>query len=369
LPIAKKPKKDKILSSHISHYLFARDSIIESYEAFTIQDQLTLRETNSLQDKFCYVGAQGPDIFFHNQRTMPSGLQIGAVMHRNGYGTFSAYLFEYLLSNDYALGSPEFIYFLSFISHAIMDRYLHPYINYFSGWVELKNEESHKYRHCHSFLERIIDVILLKEIDHKSVQEIDFASKFDLGENFPNNLKDLFLYGLDKTYKRIAQDDKKSIRLQNAYSDSRGYYHYSQMYLDQYQAHLMGTQVSDLEDRWLALLHPLALDPSLDYANNKKITWSDPCFDEETRSMSLIELYDQAKLAVKSIYKEIIGLSLGIDPGPEFNGIAPLVGNSDLRTNIPQSEPCSMQYSQPLPLQKLIHRLSEGTVDKDWFYP
>jgi hypothetical protein len=36
------------------------------------------------------LGCQGPDIFYHNQRTKPSGLHYGALAHRRRYGSLAA---------------------------------------------------------------------------------------------------------------------------------------------------------------------------------------------------------------------------------------------------------------------------------------
>ena len=55
---------------------------------------------------FLVLGAQGPDIFYHNRRRKPSGLHFGALIHRKGYGRLTAAMVEYGKAFDAAPDDP-----------------------------------------------------------------------------------------------------------------------------------------------------------------------------------------------------------------------------------------------------------------------
>src|SRR4030042_4005693 len=100
-------------------------------------------------------GAQGPDFFYHNQRTRPTGLKYGVAAHHEGYGRLTAHLVRQLRrlqarGIDEAVKDELTAFTLGWVTHAFLDRVTHPFIVSFSGWGE-------KYFRCHIFFERILD--------------------------------------------------------------------------------------------------------------------------------------------------------------------------------------------------------------------
>jgi hypothetical protein len=65
------------MPSQIAHFIFAQDLV----SALSPSDQ------NRIQPEYLFLGAQGPDIFYHNLRTKPSGVFYGGLMHRPGLGS------------------------------------------------------------------------------------------------------------------------------------------------------------------------------------------------------------------------------------------------------------------------------------------
>ena len=84
---------------------------------------------------FFRFGCQGPDIFYHNRRTMPSGLHYGALAHRRGFGSLVAGAAASLPAAEREATSASAAYLLGLATHAAVDRATHPFIIYFSGWA------------------------------------------------------------------------------------------------------------------------------------------------------------------------------------------------------------------------------------------
>src|SRR5690606_6736764 len=137
------------MPSHIAHTAFAVESLAQLGRA----DLLGSRD-----HEYLVLGSQGPDMFYHNQRTMPSGISFGSLLHRRSYGSFCAEILAWLVSENLGPDSAAGKYLLGYITHAILDRYMHPFINYFAGWYDPADPETEVFRFAHPFLERILDL-------------------------------------------------------------------------------------------------------------------------------------------------------------------------------------------------------------------
>ncbi|AHC15826.1 hypothetical protein [Salinispira pacifica] len=351
-------------------------------------------------------GAQGPDIFYHNQRTMPSGLLIGSLLHRRGYGSVSAAMLEYLLLEECSPLSPEAIYLYGFISHGVMDRIMHPYINYFSGWIN-DDDNSRMYRDCHPFFERIIDTALAVSVPSsygaddmmwsirgnrpRHYSGNMFSAMFDRGETMHPGIHRMLSHGLRSVFSRLRNDGKLETRIQNAYADSRGFYRFCEEAkatpeASAPQASVPQTSVPETsgtepggtvslskrgsadapaegkhgwEDpgasrRWKALSHPDRLPDGPDYANLNRSTWYDPCDGEKPRREGLGELYARSLREAAGVLGPIISILQGADPPDHYPGVPDSVGDHGLRSSLSGETPCTMVHMDPLPLYKML---------------
>jgi hypothetical protein len=114
------------MPSHFMHLIFAEEAVSRALgdEATTI-----LRTHGNL----LRFAAQGPDIFYHNQRTMPTGLRYGVALHKHGYGTMVGELVREARRLGMGPTTELGAFTLGFATHAILDRYTHPYIIHFAG--------------------------------------------------------------------------------------------------------------------------------------------------------------------------------------------------------------------------------------------
>ena len=90
----------------------------------------------------------------------------------------------------------------------MLDRVTHPFINYFSGWVVPDRPDSEQYYHCHAFLERIIDVFVLRIRKRQTISDYDFFSHVDCGEPMPKEITEAISFGIVRTFTRLYDEGK-----------------------------------------------------------------------------------------------------------------------------------------------------------------
>ena len=76
------------MPSQILHTLFGEDVIAEIYRSIgsrfgLVADKAREKILGSYRAAFT-LGCQGPDLFYHNQRSRPVGLEYGTLLHRRG---------------------------------------------------------------------------------------------------------------------------------------------------------------------------------------------------------------------------------------------------------------------------------------------
>jgi hypothetical protein len=336
------------LPAHISHELFAQETFDHVFD----EDDLTTLNKNR---KYWVFGAQGPDFFLHNHRTQPSGLIFGKLIHNERYGDFVYHLLEFAIHHGRSFDSPLGAYILGFVTHAILDRKTHPFINYFSGWVERDVPESIRYTNCHAFLERIIDVFLLKMRHGTHISDYDFLSRIDLGESPPADLVSSMVAAIESTYPEYRDHDTIAERVTNAYFDTMNFYRYTNppARANLFEAWKRDKGGIDPTRRFLALFHPDGL-PELDYLNIKRASWNDPGDSDETRDDSFLELYEQAIDDAAKPVRIVANALLGI-ASAKSAGLA--IGNENLSDEKSRKTRRDLRYVSPLPLDEVLSSL------------
>ncbi|MGM0378259.1 MAG: zinc dependent phospholipase C family protein [Bacillota bacterium] len=134
-----------------------------------------LENYNRLNNKSFILGCQNSDLFFYYKfkiKTKPPNL--GQLIHNNQIKKTFEKLFEYLIENKNLLITKSYIY--GFITHYILDKNIHPYIN-------SKSDFNHKR------LEADIDTYIVDKFLNKSI--------------FQMNSKDILYF--DKNYNQIHE--------------------------------------------------------------------------------------------------------------------------------------------------------------------
>jgi hypothetical protein len=307
---------------------------------------------------YLVLGAQGPDIFYHNQRRRPTGLAYGSLMHRHGYGSAVAGMWEYALEHDLGTESWAFAWTLGFATHAILDRATHPFINSRSGWVDPHDPHSERYRSMHPFLERLVDLALLERMLGTHPNEIDFANQVTLGEAPPAPWLDLMAAGLRSAYRKAHSDGKLRDRLTSAYLDTDGYYRFTNFVDSTYlERGLEREEQNEIRAIWLSIIHPPDLSGEIDVLNDRHEPWPHPCSSEEIHTESFEDLYASGLTRSRHMAETLA--SHWADPDAR-GAIIEAVGEWNLSDGRETERPCKRKHAAPLPLRELQDRIRES---------
>ena len=330
------------MPAHFTHLLFAEEAL----RAALGEKAQSILDAHGNVFRF---GAQGPDFFYHNQRTMPTGLRYGVALHRRGFGSLVEQMAREALRLASGPGSDLSAYILGFATHGPLDRSTHPYIGYFSGWVDPRDADTRKYFHSHPFLERILDVLVLRERFGRSLDDFDFLSLVRCGKTLPYPVIKALVKALNATYPSYNYKSRDRLRIENAYHDSIFFYKLTN-HLNHDLTRL--TYRKDRKDgfthRRLALVHPRDIPADYDFLNLQHATWCHPCDSTMVSTASFIDLYEQGLEACIGMLRKLYDVLSGYTPP---DGLAEVVGNQNLDTG---REYCLPEHSNPFPLSEIL---------------
>jgi len=306
------------------------------------------------------LGCQGPDIFYHSRGRRPVGFEYGSLLHRRGAGAFSAELLEAGIPaqrRDDGLNALD-AYALGFITHAILDRFAHPYIVYKSARLLPSKNETFRTDHAHAFFERIIDVTMLKILRGA---EISFWDQDDLltetCENPPPGLKELLSEALVRAFpERAGKDGKLKERIDNTFHDCAYFYHLTAP--SQTMLALVGSSDArqfPLKKRHLIYLYPEELSGHIDYLNLEKCSWFYPAGDGKEDTRSFPELYEEALNTAADSLSGIVGGYLGEGIFSSDEAVQ-AIGNGGLSIVDKNGKPCAPSRFSPLPLGEVLEQ-------------
>jgi hypothetical protein len=338
------------MPAQICHVLFAEESLKEALGSRA--DSLLAEHGNLFR-----FGAQGPDFFYHNQRTRPTGLKYGVSAHREGFGRLVGAMVREHRHLGASGAAERGAYILGFATHAFLDRATHPFINYFSGWVDPARPETQRHYRCHVFLERILDVLMLRLRRAQDVATFSLPEALGCGPRLPYGILKTLLKGLNAAYPRMDYKSRDRQRIENAYQDSLSFYSFTDPANPQFRPMAVA---HDREEgrakRRLALFHPYELPGRVDFLNLRGRQWCHPCREDWVYTDSFPELYEQALERTVPALRQIAGLLAGEgDPG----AAEPLLGNESLGTGLPWKDCPRMRCSDPLPLPEILAHLYE----------
>jgi hypothetical protein len=345
------------MPAHISHLLFAEEALASALPS--AGPALLARWGNLFR-----FGAQGPDFFYHNQSTRPTGLKYGVAAHREGYGRLVAALAREARHLQEKAGSaPQEAeqlkaYCLGFATHGFLDRRAHPYIVYFSGWVDPRRPETEKYFRTHIFFERILDVLLLRARRGMEASRYPLLAQLTCGEHLPYPLVKALLKALNAAYPGMAFKSRDRRRIENAYADALLFYTYTE------PGHPENRRVAIERDRLenrhrLAFFHPIELPRGIDFLNEGHRSWLHPCFADRSSTASFPELYEAALAeAVPALKVLAQALEGQLDP----HEVEAAIGNASLNTGLERSQRCTLQHCAPLPLPEILQGMYSEAV-------
>ncbi|GHU06873.1 hypothetical protein FACS1894151_00380 [Spirochaetia bacterium] len=350
------------MPSQILHVLFGEDVIAAIYGSihthFGIVAEKALEKITGDYHASFMLGCQGPDIFYHNQFTRPLSIEYGTLLHHRGYGIFTAELLKRSLPDpppdekDFnALGA----YSLGFMTHALLDRYCHPYIVYKAGWTADAGEGSTPLgKTAHAFFERILDVLMFEYLRGKPVHIWKQEALAAVCSAPPPGLKELLAKALCAVYpERAGNDEKLLSRIENAFIDCERVYRHTDPALTGI-ASVHGNDNS-IDAPVLPYIFPQKFPLSVDYLNLAKKAYFDPAPGGKEDNRSFPELYSAAVSGAAAALGPDIKkyLETGIYPIREA---AQSIGNSGLSIRGADGRPCAPVRSVPLPLDSVLEQ-------------
>ena len=362
------------MPAHISHLLFAEDVLREA-----VPDAENLLQHAGNLFRF---GAQGPDIFYHNQRTRPLGLRYGSLIHRHRFGSMVAHMAQTAVNAARRTGTTDLqqaAFLLGFATHAELDRFAHPYIICRAGWVRARDPDSQRYRRCHAFLERLLDVAALRAVRSQELHQFDFFSQIYCGESLPYSALKMLVKAVTEVYPSASYKSRNRRRIENAYGDAIRFYT-----LTDHRNPLLRTRALELDrregahHRRGAVFHFPDLGQELDPANLQHRPWPHPCCPEVSSDESFLDLMAAARAALAPRMRRlaaILGLpgrseptvpgeGFGSDAGETFAELAASFGDQGLGATR-DGRTCTPIHAEPLPLAELLeglHRESAATT-------
>jgi len=309
------------------------------------------------------LGAQGPDVFYHNQRTMPSGLHYGGLSHRKNYGLLVEGALEAILARSLDPEAAESAWLLGFATHAAVDRAIHPFVVFFSGWQSPLEPASQRLRGCHPFLERLLDLVLIEERRGARIADFDLELLLPLGLLLDEEEKKdaqaaegvaaLLHAALTRAYPRAAAADfLLGRRIANAQRDAAYFFRYTN------PARVNSGDRTILEHfddrsplRSVSLIHPDTLPEGLDPGNLARRPWSHPAGDGRESKKDFLELFDQGVDEASQALEYVLA---DLRAGKVRPGLAALIGNGGLSVTDADGIPVPPRLSRPLGLPEAM---------------
>ncbi len=305
------------------------------------------------------MGCQGPDIFYHSQRTRPVALHYGVLVHRRGFGRLVEGMLETWILEDGDPFSPWAAFLLGFATHGALDRAAHPYIVHGSGWTEQGKPETDRFRGCHAFLERILDTLLWERRTGTAVSAFDVRARLLPPGDFPPEFAARMTDALRRAYpSETAGDPRLPVRIANALADTRRFLLLTNPAQTSRSAdgsvhdpeslrHLRGPHGL----RIASVLYPEVFDRGVDWASDRGRTWVHPCLGDPVRGESFYDLCEAAESEAAGVLRIVLG---GFRTRSVPPGLAEAAGNGTLNVGDAAGRPARPRYKDPLPLPEAL---------------
>jgi hypothetical protein len=308
-----------------------------------------------------HFGCQGPDIFYHNRRTMPSGLHYGTLAHRRNYGSLVAGAAASLAEDDRRPDRPLGAYILGLATHAAVDRAAHPFIIYFAGWVAPSRPETQRLRGCHPFLERILDMAFLERRLGLRPPQFGLAGRLSLHSSAAacEDLVPPWEAGLRAAFPRSTDSDRLlPQRIANALADALHFYAVTAPERTDPEAGSPGGHRNWLlrqppeEGRYLvSIVYPRRLPEGMDAMNESGREWLHPSGDGRSSTASYLDLMEEGATGAQEAISRVLAFWRGEIGAAELAG---LIGEGGLALSGSDGENLPPRLSHPLALSEAM---------------
>ncbi len=155
----------------MTHFYFANDvirSLDDKYKNLINIDESRIFLYSNLHDLPYYF-----NLYKMNKK---DNLKLGYKLHNVKTSDVIETIINYIRNNGFDRDNILLLY--SLVSHYVLDKIMHPYINSLSGIYRKDNRLTKKYRGTHGLIERAIDSTLVKENEYLDLAKINLVKKF-----------------------------------------------------------------------------------------------------------------------------------------------------------------------------------------------
>ncbi|MFC4617590.1 zinc dependent phospholipase C family protein [Camelliibacillus cellulosilyticus] len=234
------------------------------------------------------LGAQGPDPFFYHRfwpwvKEKPAAA-VGDKIHDEACGSFLMDMIERGAKEEE--NDALRWYILGFITHHLLDRNAHPYINYRSGPEGAKHQE----------LEFTIDTLWMAEKRQLKTWRVSVYKEIDVGAHLDASICVLLEDLVAKHFPDLAS------KMPEGYVD--------ESYRDMVRALRFLQKFAGRKSRWLpadiSALVFKPIDSDVDFLNRKRTLWFDPTNNDVSFNNSFDDLFEQAKREALEIVPNVL---------------------------------------------------------------
>jgi len=277
-----------------------------------------------------HLGCQGPDMLFYHRfwlgplaGVLPS---LAGNIHRSRCGDFLLAMVD--LAVGRAADDPVVVYTAGFLTHHVLDRNMHPFVFYRSGFRKWN----------HQRLEVALDALVVRRKLGLEAWKTPLAERIDVGGRLPDGVAEMWHALVNRIYPEPAAGLSPKV-WHEAYRD-------------------MKRALRLFHDPWgvkriltLGRTAPMTFRrryPPLDYANEAHAVWRHPAVPEETHTESWWELWAVALEDARSVLEKAFAY---LERGGDVSGRAALaeaIGDVGYDTGKPCGGGYVIRYAEPI---------------------
>ncbi|MGP0586164.1 zinc dependent phospholipase C family protein [Paenibacillus timonensis] len=250
--------------------------------AADFQERLPLLRGLPTLRKLYHVGCQGPDVLlFHgflSRSNSSQAVRLGNLMHSRSCGSVLVDVFAHSLTLPEPDRSDALLYFLGFLTHHLLDRNLHPYINWSAGYKGLD----------HQRFEIALDAAFLWKLKQLDVSRHPSWKEIDLEAGLPLHIRRVLHETCLAHYPEM--DNLPFTSWQAAYRDMR----FAFRLLNDPKGWKKRLTPKPIRGLFYPPAPSVSIPSAPDYLNERHARWRHSAVLSEVRTESVWELWEQA---------------------------------------------------------------------------
>lgn len=240
-----------------------------------------------IQD-IAFLGCQGPDAFYYARDK--EFKRIADDIHRYRTRDLFKTMVNYVKEN---YSKEAYSYLFGFISHYVLDIYIHPYIYYKTGIYESDNPSTHYMRGLHKKFEHAIDCLQIEKELKIKAHKLDLTTYYYPLKEAPKEVLELMHFTLKREYQlsngySMAERSAKEMYKMLKYigTDRTGIKKLLYKFFDLF---------NKKNDLFISDMSSFNQIKNYDYHNDAKNVWLHPLTGEEYTT-SIDEIIEEAKV-------------------------------------------------------------------------